>query len=91
MSTITKKTPPRFFVVKLHHHFAGTRSVSAPAFVAVEARTHSGEWYSFLGPATKAWKTARGAQRWLDERPKVLGQVEELPQSQAYALRVFHE
>ena len=55
-----------------------SQTLGHEAFVCDRDATGFGDWYTHMPGRAKSWKTLRGAQRWLAERPGVQGAVEEV-------------
>lgn len=60
--------------IDMPHHFPPARG---PVYVR-HRPDWDASWYTRNPDHAKTWKTRRGAQRWLDERPAVNGAVEAL-------------
>lgn len=48
-------------------------------FVCDDRRSWDASWFTARPAEAKTWKTERGAQRWLAERPAIKGTVETVP------------
>lgn len=58
-------------------HVPHATTSCGPAYVR-DRPDWDASWYTREPARAKTWKTRRGAQRWLDERPEVSGAVETL-------------
>lgn len=59
------------------------------AFVCDRDLAYYGEWYTHAPGQAKSWKTRRGAEKWLAERPGVQGTVEAVTESEPYAFKRY--